>query len=55
MRDNGLGADQLAGDGLWTAEQTLSLPTGWHLFDFVPFSQNPLTVGDAYPRFRIHD
>jgi len=55
LKDDGLGADQLAGDGLWTARKVMTLPAGLHQFDFIPFKVNPLLVGDVQPRFRVHE
>ena len=64
--DDGTGADQIAGDGLWTAEVVLPpvLPEGLHVIDFVPAVEfntgtqggapPPLNEGDAYPRLRVH-
>ena len=55
MNDDGLGADQLAGDGLWTGSLTLPpmVPASL-LFEFVP-QRNGVGFGDAYPRLRIHN
>lgn len=58
LNDSGVGADQLAGDGLWTSAFTVPmgvLAPGQHVFDFVAFAPAPGgPFSDAHPRLRVH-
>lgn len=55
MNDLGLGADQLAGDGLWTTSVTVppNPPTGRYVIDHIAIDTN-VSISDAFPRLRIH-
>jgi len=68
MNDSGIAPDQVAGDGLFTGQVTLTLPLGSHVIDMLPrreaaqilqgpgavMTVRPPDIGDAYPRFRVH-
>jgi hypothetical protein len=57
MNDSGTGADQIAGDGLWTATANVPFPTdfdGRIVIEFVAYRAAPEGFSDAYPRLRSH-
>ena len=53
MNDDGVGADQIAGDGLWTLDVAVPAPpAGRYIFEFLGASGFGLT--DVAPRLRVH-
>jgi len=54
MNDSGVAPDQFAGDGLFTGAGHRHAVGRLAHRDLVSGCSNPLNVGDAYPRFRVH-
>ena len=55
MNDQGLGADQIAGDGLWTSSLTIppNSPAGRYVIEHIA-TDGAARISDAYPRMRTH-